>query len=106
MGRSADESKIQDSVLSSEPNTERHLPQGKALENLTGTVENPLAFRRNSSPRRRSPVIGAYRSRVGPAHCPPRPAPPIRPYSKCLARLLARTQRCSGPLEMQLWGAG
>ena len=57
MGRSADESKIQDSVLSSEPNTERHLPQGKALENLTGTVENPLAFRRNSSPRRRSPMI-------------------------------------------------
>jgi|SRR5580658_4733151 hypothetical protein len=54
-GRRADESRFPNSVLSSEPNTERRLRQG--LEDLTGRVENPLAFRRNSSPRRRSPMI-------------------------------------------------
>src|ERR1700722_3058232 len=40
MGRSADESRIQNSVLSSKPNSERRLLQGKTLEELTGTVAN------------------------------------------------------------------
>jgi hypothetical protein len=75
MGRSAAESKIQDSALSSEPNTELRLPQGKAIENLTGSGRK-MRWRFDGIRVLAGDLPGQelYLSRVGPVHCPPRSA--------------------------------